>query len=627
MTTAPHTRIEQRFTAVAEAFPERVALADRFGEIRYGELLAQARAAAASLRAEGVGSGTPVLIVGHGDRRTVLAMLAVLMAGGCYVPVDPRYPADRVRLMAATARAALALHAGDGADVGDGGDGPAVADLGVPVHDIPSLLTERTTAAAVPSSPAGPDDLACVMFTSGTTGVPKAVGVTHRGVTGLALGAESLRLGPGDGVLLHSTLAFDASTFEIWSPLLAGARITAADHHPLALHELAALLALPEVTTAWLTAPLFRLMATHHGPALGSLRTLVTGGDTVPADTARSFTAAHPATRLVNGYGPTENTTFSTLGDAAAWDREHSAAFPIGTAIAGTTCHVLDGRLRPVAPGAVGELFLGGPRLARGYLHDPAATAARFVPDPFSARPGARMYRTGDRVRHLPDGALDFLGRTDDEVKVRGFRTDPAEAAAVLAADPAVDDAVVITGTGPDGAVLTAFLTPASVDTDAVRRGASQRAPRHLVAERIIAVDALPLGPTGKVDRAALARLVDARTHDGHDADDPDDANPRTHADDPDPRAPDDAAPGHPALAAVWEAQTGHHPLPDSDFFADGGTSLGLMRLVEQVRTQLGPTLDFAQLYAAPTYADLCRLTAPSATPAPHGDRAQETVA
>ncbi|MEV8326613.1 non-ribosomal peptide synthetase [Kitasatospora sp. NPDC056731] len=600
MTTAPHARIEQCFTAVAEAFPERVALADRYGEIRYGELLTRARAAAASLRAKGVDSGTAVLIVGHGDRRTVLAMLAVLMAGGCYVPVDPRYPADRVRLMAGTARAALALHA----------DHPPVADLGIPAHDIPSLLTERTTTA-VPSAPAGPDDLACIMFTSGTTGAPKAVGVTHRGITGLALGAESLRLGPGDGVLLHSTLAFDASTFEIWSPLLAGARITAADHHPLALHDLAALLARPQITTAWLTAPLFRLMATHHSPALGTLRTLVTGGDTVPAGTARSFTAAHPATRLVNGYGPTENTTFSTLGDAAAWDRERSAAFPIGAAIAGTTCHVLDERLRPVAPGAEGELYLGGPRLARGYLHDPAATAARFVPDPFSARPGARMYRTGDRVRHLPDGALDFLGRADDEVKVRGFRTDPAEAAAVLAADPAVDDAVVIAGTGPDGAVLTAFLTPASVDTDAVRRGAWQRAPRHLVAERIIAVDALPLGPTGKVDRAALARL----------ADDADDADARTHD------AHDTAAPGHPALAAAWESQTGHRPLPDSDFFADGGTSLGLMRLVEQVRTQLGPTLDFAQLYAAPTYADLCRLTAPSATPAPPGDRAQEAVA
>ncbi|MFD0399932.1 non-ribosomal peptide synthetase [Kitasatospora sp. NPDC127121] len=597
MTTAPHARIEQCFTAVAEAFPERVALADRYGEVRYGELLTRARAAAASLRAKGVDSGAAVLIVGHGDQRTVLAMLAVLMAGGCYVPVDPRYPADRVRLMAGTARAALALHA----------DRPPVADLGIPVHDIPSLFTERTTKA-VPSAPAGPDDLACIMFTSGTTGAPKAVGVTHRGITGLALGAESLRLGPGDGVLLHSTLAFDASTFEIWSPLLAGARITAADHHPLALHELAALLARPQITTAWLTAPLFRLMATHHGPALGTLRTLVTGGDTVPAGTARSFTAAHPATRLVNGYGPTENTTFSTLGDAAAWDREHSAAFPIGAAIAGTTCHVLDERLRPVAPGAEGELYLGGPRLARGYLHDPAATAARFVPDPFSARPGARMYRTGDRVRHLPDGALDFLGRADDEVKVRGFRTDPAEAAAVLAADPAVDDAAVIAGTGPDGAVLTAFLTPASVDTDAVRRGAWQRAPRHLVAERIIAVDALPLGPTGKVDRAALARLAD-------------DADARTHD------APDTAAPGHPALAAAWESQTGHRPLPDSDFFADGGTSLGLMRLVEQVRTQLGPTLDFAQLYAAPTYADLCRLTAPSTTPAPPGDRAQEAVA
>lgn len=602
----PTTRIEARFTDVAEAFPRRIALTDPEGDTLYGELLAGARAVAHALRGLGVTPGDAVLLVGHGGRDTVLGMLGVLLAGGCYVPVDPGYPAERVRTMAERARAVLTLHVGETSPGG----------LRIPGFE-PRALADAAPAPGpvdVPPAPCGPDDLAYIMFTSGTTGEPKPVGVTHRGVVSLALDQELLKLSPEDGVLLHSTLAFDASTYEIWAPLLAGARITAAGRHPLALHELAALLSAPEVTTAWLTAPLFPLMAHHHGAALGTLRTLITGGDTVPAGAAADFHTAYPATRLINGYGPTENTTFSTLGPASAWQSPRRTAFPIGTPLRGTSCYILDERLAPVPPGTAGELFLGGDRLARGYLGLPAATAERFLPDPFASGPGARMYRTGDRVRQLPDGALDFRGRTDEETKVRGHRVHPAEASAILAADPAVHGAAVLAHPGPDGTVLAGFVTPAALDTAALRARARQRAPGHLVADRITALDALPLAANGKVDRDALRALLAAAP-----APDTPGADGATNA----------PTVGEPALAEAWEAHAGLPAGPDADFFAGGGTSIGLMRLVEEVRTRLGVTLDFASVYADPTFAGLTgqlRALRAAAAPAPGEAASQETV-
>ncbi|MGW4645023.1 non-ribosomal peptide synthetase [Kitasatospora sp. NPDC004289] len=578
--TAP--RVEAAFAAVARRQPDRPAVVDGGGAYGYGELLARARSAAAELGRLGVRPGDAVLLTGHGGRPAVLAMLAVLFAGAHYVPVDPSFPPERAALMARLAGAVLNLSTDGGTPPVPGLVTRAVDGLGLGEGDGP-----------LPGPTAGPDDLAYVMFTSGTTGEPKPVGVTHRGVTGLALGGGELLLGPEDGTLLHSTLAFDASTFEIWNALLVGARVVAVPHHPQALHELAAELSRPEVTTAWLTAAVFHLMAAHHPAALGTLRRLAVGGDVVLPDVADAFVAAHPGTALVNGYGPTENTTFSTLGPVAGRDRSLSASLPIGFAHPGTSCYVLDERLDAVADGQPGELFVGGSRLARGYLGRPAATADRFLPDPFTTSPGSRMYRTGDRVRLLTSGALEFLGRTDDEVKVRGFRVDPAEAQAALAADPQVMDAAVLADRTEEGAVLVAFVTPAGLDTAALRERVGRSVPRHLVAERIVALDALPLGPTGKVDRRALRELLPSAAGPGPEG--------------PPERA---AALPFPELADSWQRHTGVVPGPDSDFFADGGSSLALMRVVEDVRTRLGVELDFAEVYALESYTEMAGLIA-----------------
>ncbi|MGW8763543.1 non-ribosomal peptide synthetase [Streptomyces sp. NPDC055815] len=610
MTSPTGRRVEDAFAAVAERQPDHTAIVDGDGACTYGELLTRARAAAAELGALGVRPGDAVLLTGHGGRSAVLGMLAVLFAGAHYVPVDPSFPAERTALMARLSGAVLQLSADHRTPAVPGLTTRAVDELG-----------HGDGHGRLPAPAAGPDDLAYVMFTSGTTGEPKPVGVTHRGVTGLALGAGPLRLGPEDGTLLHSTLAFDASTFEIWNALLVGARVVAVPRARLALHELAAQLARPEVTTAWLTAAVFHLMARHHAEALGTLRRLTVGGDVVLPDVADAFAAAHPGTTLLNGYGPTENTTFSTLGPVTGRDRAESDSLPIGHAYPGTLCYVLDERLDAVTGGSPGELFVGGDRLARGYLDRPAATAERFLPDPFATTPGARMYRTGDRARLLPSGALEFLGRTDDEVKVRGFRVDLAEAQAVLAADPEVADVAVLAERTGEGATLVAFVTPAGLDTAALRERAFLRVPRHLVAERILAVDALPLGPTGKVDREALRRLAqptaDPKPQTPADPQSP--AEPQTSRDPQAPAAPQPpavlpAAPepapaaALPALADLWQRHTGIVPGDDSDFFADGGSSLDLMRLVEDVRTGLGVELDFAEVYALESYGELAGL-------------------
>ncbi|WP_405855412.1 non-ribosomal peptide synthetase [Streptomyces sp. NBC_00090] len=600
MTSPTGRRVEDAFAAVAERQPDSPAVVDGDGVYSYGGLLTRARAAAAELGRLGVRRGDAVLLTGHGGRPAVLGMLAVLFAGAYYVPVDPSFPAERAALMARLSGAVLQLSTDDRAPAVPGLATRAVGELGLMEAGGPLSATD-----------AGPDDLAYVMFTSGTTGEPKPVGVTHRGVTGLALGGGELRLGPEDGTLLHSTLAFDASTFEIWNALLAGARVVAVPHHPQALHELAAQLHRPEVTTAWLTAAVFHLMALHHAAALGTLRRLVVGGDVVLPDVADAFTAAYPGTTLVNGYGPTENTTFSTLGPVAGRDRTESDSLPIGFAYPGTFCYVLDERLDVVADGQPGELFVGGDRLARGYLDRPAATAERFLPDPFAEDPGARMYRTGDRARLLPSGSLEFLGRADDEVKVRGFRVDLAEARAVLAADPEVTDAAVLAQRTEEGATLVGFVTPAGLDTAALRERTCLRVPRHLVSERILALETLPLGPTGKVDRRALRQLAQTAFRPEPESR-PEPEAPQEHENRPAPEDRPDSAKDtglpFPLLAAFWQRHTGVEPDVDSDFFADGGSSLDLMRLVEDVRTGLGVELDFADVYALESYGELAGL-------------------
>ncbi len=386
-------------------------------------------------------------------------MLAILKAGGVYVPLDPAHPAERLAWMAADSGVALLV-------VEEGLAGlpalpPEIARLMVRA-DGELVAGERTDGEVddpLPAVQADAGNLAYVMYTSGSTGRPKGVEVTHRGVTRLVRGTGYARFGPEEVFLQLAPAAFDAATFEIWGALLNGARLALLPVQAPSAEELGAAVAREGVTTLWLTAGLFHSLVESRPEALRGVSQLLAGGDVLSAAHVRRALAALPGTTLINGYGPTENTTFTTthpLRDPA----EVGETVPVGRPIANTTVHLLDGDLRPVPAGVAAELYTGGDGLARGYRGRPELTAERFVPDPLAASPGERLYRTGDLARWRPDGVLELLGRRDRQVKIRGFRVEPGEVEAALLSHPEIAAAAVVARQEADGKALIAYVVP-----------------------------------------------------------------------------------------------------------------------------------------------------------------------
>ena len=388
------------------------------------------------MRAAGVRPGAYVGVGTSRHSDTIVAILAVVASGAAYVPLDPDYPDDRLRAMLAGAGVEVVVGAGD--------RGGKLEALGVTVLDVPTRAGPGPPVDGrdLPGREAGLDDAAYVMFTSGSTGRPKGLVIPHRGVVRLVLGADYVELGPDETVLLFAPLTFDASTLEIWGPLLNGGRLAIAPDGPFDVDELAAAIARHGVTTLWLTAGAFHQVVETDLDALRGVRQLLAGGDVLLPRAVQRVLDELPGCRLVNGYGPTENTTFTTCHAVDAGERVTSV--PIGRPIHGTHVVVVDERLQPAPLGVRGELCIGGDGLAWGYLGDPRLTAERFVPDPFVAAPGSRMYRSGDLVAWRAGGELEFSGRIDRQLKVRGFRVEPAEIEAVLEEHPLVESAVVV---------------------------------------------------------------------------------------------------------------------------------------------------------------------------------------
>jgi thioesterase domain-containing protein/acyl carrier protein len=340
------------------------------------------------------------------------------------------------------------------------------------------------------------------MYTSGSTGAPKGVVTTHRDV--IALADDPLFAGGAHRrILLHSPHTFDAATYETWVPLLSGGTVVVAPPGPLAPDRLKDLLADGEIGALWLTAELFRTVAELAPDALAGLTELWAGGDVLDPGAVRRVRAACPDLTIVDGYGPTETTTFATAHRITG---SPTGPVPIGRPLTDTRAYLLDRRLRPVPIGGVGELYLAGAGLARGYLRQPARTAERFVADPFV--PGERMYRTGDLARRDPAGDLHFVGRADAQVKVRGHRIEPAEVEAVLAGAPGVSRVAVTTRADPAGGRTLVALVVGTADREVLRRYAAARLPRHLCPDRYVRVDGLPCTPHGKLDRRRLPDLA-----------------------------------------------------------------------------------------------------------------------
>src|ERR1700722_17157887 len=498
--------VHQIVAGLARAYPARPAVTDGATTLTYGQLNSNATRLASFLSKFGL-ADPPIGLLLPRSADFVTAALAVLKAGGNYVPLDPDYPAERLQAMLAAAGCPVVI-----STTALIGCLPASSEaVRLRLDELAGQLAELPDTD--PAGPAHADGLAYTMFTSGSTGVPKGVMITHRGIVRLVRPPGIVTIGATDVVLHASSVSFDAATFNIWGALVNGARLVIAPAGRTSVLDIAATIAEHQVTTVLLPTGLFHLTVDEQLQALRPLRQLVVGGDVLSAKHASRFQAAIPDCPLVNAYGPTE-VTVATATQVVSAGADEDDAVPIGRAMAGTYIRLLDDDLRQVEPGIAGQLYAGGTGLARGYLGDPALTAQRFVPDPWL--PGARLYATGDLARERPDGALEFLGRIDNQFKKRGFRVEPAEVEAALRGDPAVRDAVVLAdGDSADTRRLVAVLVPESGPAepdgnlaDSVRERLRSVLPDYLGPDVWARTDSLPPTFQGKVDRKALLTLA-----------------------------------------------------------------------------------------------------------------------
>ncbi|MFB7597035.1 amino acid adenylation domain-containing protein [Streptomyces sp. NPDC056160] len=555
------------FTEVADARPEAAAVEWNGGAWTYGELATQVMRGATGLRARGVRAGDVVAVVMRRSPAAVATVLAVLHAGGVYLPLDPDQPAERLHQILQDAGARLSVHETD--EPVQAPEQTAVVPhdelFAAPADADPRWWHERNAGEA-----------AYIIYTSGSTGAPKGVVCPHRGQTRLARGAGDLRILEDDRVLATTNLTFDVSCFEIFSTLANGACLVLAEDgdllDPKALENV---LHSRHVSVMWLSAGLFHQHA-HIAPRMFSgLRRLIAGGDVLSPRAVRSVLEKGRPGALLNGYGPTENSSLSTVhrvDDLSA----QAENVPIGVPVAGSTAYVVreDGEI--AAPGETGELWVGGDGVALGYLNDPHRTAEHFVKDRWSPDPvGGVLYRTGDLARRREDGALEFLGRRDRQVKVRGYRVELDEVESVLSSHELVhQSAVDVVGEGAGERLVAAVVTHAGGQQDALvnqlHEHVRDRLPTYMVPTRITLVDALPLTSSGKVDRRSLASL----------------ASPAAAP------ADDEGAPRGEVgqiLAGVWRDVLGLDAVGrDARFFALGGTSLRATQVTAAVRERLG---------------------------------------
>ena len=424
------------FEIQAERTPNKVALAFEGKCLTYWDLNVRANQLGHYLKRCGIGSDRLVGICVDRSLEMVIGLLGILKAGGAYVPLDPIYPQDRLAFMVKDADLGLILTQEKLQ--------PHLSHLGTDYVQLDadwSVISQELESN--PVSGVHPDSLAYVMYTSGSTGQPKGTSIPHRSVVRLVHHTNYVHLGPEEVFLQFAPLAFDASTFEVWGSLLNGAKLVIFPPHRPSLEELGEVIENQEISTLWLTAGLFHQMVEHQGERLSGVAQVLAGGDVLSPSHVNRFLKQPGKGRLINGYGPTENTTF-TCCHSMERGSEIGSAVPIGRPIANTQVFLLSEDFEPVPVGVAGELYIGGDGLARDYLNRPDLTAEKFLPHPFSDEPGERVYRTGDRACYCPDGTFEFLGRQDHQVKLRGFRIELGEIELVLAKHPAVKEVVAV---------------------------------------------------------------------------------------------------------------------------------------------------------------------------------------
>ncbi|HYH79816.1 MAG TPA: non-ribosomal peptide synthetase, partial [Longimicrobium sp.] len=538
---------------------------------------------AAALRRLGVRPADRVAVAIERSPEMVAAALGALKAGGAYLPLDPEYPAERVAFMLADSGAAAVVVAGDVP--------AALRGRALPIVSLAAL--EPVDGDAAPAAELGGGSLAYIVYTSGSTGTPKGSKITHRGVVRLVRGADFLQPRAGDRIGHGAAPSFDAATWEIWAPLANGGTVVVVDRDDLlSPQRLGRAIREKRIGAMFLTTALFNQAAAEEPGALAPLRELLTGGEAADPGSFRRVLEACRGTRLVNMYGPSESTTYATWHEVRSVPAG-AVAVPIGSPVANTRVYVLDEALRPVPSGVPGELFVAGDGLSLGYHGRPALTAARFTPDPFTATPGERIYRTGDRAR-WHGGVLEFVGRADDQVKVRGFRVEPGEIAAVLHEHPSVAEAAVVAREEvPGDRYLAAYFAAApgrAVSAAELREHLATRLPGWMIPAAFVQMDAIPLTPNQKVDRRALPAPAAA-----------------AHA--PNPRSDAPATLTEAAVAAIWcEVLRLDRVGATDDFFDLGGHSLKATRILTRVGTRLGVELPVGVIFDHPTVRGIAAL-------------------
>ncbi len=581
-TDTPYPRescIHQLFEAQTLQSPDAVALVVQDRSITYSELNRRSNQLAHALQRLGIGPDRLVAVSMDRSPEMIVALLGILKAGAAYLPLDDYAPTERIRLILEDAGASVIVTQESRSKLLQEARVKTLRlDADWPIVDSEPDVNPICLVSA--------NNLAYVLFTSGSTGTPKGVMVDHRAVVRLVRNTDYVRLNADETLLQMAPLAFDASTFEIWGALLNGARLAIMPASTPTPAEIGQQVDLNGVTTLWLTAGLFHQVVDGQLDSLRGVRQLLAGGDVLDVARARRLTRELPECRLINGYGPTECTTFSCCCSLDARMLSNGTA-PIGRPIANTHAYILDTLLAPAPIGTPGELFIGGDGLARGYLNRAELTADKFLPDPFQAQAGSRMYQTGDMAQYLPDGTIDFLGRIDNQVKIRGYRIELEEIGAALLQHPCIGSACVVAQCRQeDGKRLEAFVTtckqPAPTTLE-LRWFLKTRLPDYMIPALYWLVPNLPLNANGKVDRAALTAGPAERLSSGIAF-----AAPRNE--------------WERVIATAWQDVLELEAVGlDESFYDIGGDSLRIVQLHAILEATTGSTIPLTALFQYPT--------------------------
>jgi aspartate racemase len=572
--------VHELFEEQVERTPDAVALVFDDQQLTYRELNHRSNQLAHYLQQHGVGREVLAGVCVERSLEMIVSLLAILKAGGAYVPLDSSYPKERLRFMLADTRASIVLT-----------DNVSLRSL--PQTDAQVINLDRdceeisSQSRDNPSRQSVADDLAYVIYTSGSTGLPKGVQTPHRAIVRLLFGIDYVQLDSAKTLLQMAPISFDAATFEIWGELLHGGKCVLFPGKVPSPRELGEVLKKHQVNTLWLTAALFNMVINEEPQALSEVNQLLIGGEALSVQHVKKGLGLLPNTEIINGYGPTESTTFACCYRIPREFDEGLTSIPIGRPIANTEIYILDSYLNPVPVGVAGEIYIGGDGLARGYLNQAELTAEKFITHSLDGKIGKRLYKTGDIARYLPDGNVEFLGRKDSQVKIRGYRIELGEVEAVLSQHETVQTSVVLVREEErDDKRLVAYVVSrpgASFDAPEARSYLTHKLPLHMIPSVYVLLNELPLTSNGKVDRHALTS-TDSIEHGYFDSEDA-------------PRTPIEAV-----LMEIWCEVLGTKQIGiDNNFFELGGHSLLGIRLVDQICRQFQAEIPLRFLFECPT--------------------------